>query len=108
MKKYLLAAVAVTALASPAYARDGQPYFGIEGGILFPKDQDADVVVDYTTTQTVATTPTFSGTSTVEYDNAFGLDYKKGLDVDVGVLVLREQDASFDAGINLPVTRIRR
>ena len=44
MKKYLLAAVAVTALASPAYARDGQPYFGIEGGILFPKDQDADVV----------------------------------------------------------------
>ena len=82
MKKYLLAAAAVTVLASPAYARDGQPYFGIEGGILFPKDQDADVIVDYTTTQTVATDPTLSGTSSVVYDNAFGLDYKKGLDVD--------------------------
>ena len=82
MKKYLLAAAAVTVLASPAYARDGQPYFGIEGGILFPKDQDADVTVDYTTTQTDPTTPTFSGTSSTTYNNAFGLDYKKGLDVD--------------------------
>ena len=51
MRKYLLAAVAVAAVSSPAIARDGQPYVGIEGGILFPKESDADVFVDYTTIQ---------------------------------------------------------
>jgi hypothetical protein len=55
MRKYLLAAVAAAAIASPAMARDGSGYVGIEGGILFPKDQDADLFVDYTTTQTPAT-----------------------------------------------------
>ena len=50
MRKYLFAAAAVAAVASPAAARDGSGYFGVEGGILFPKDQDADVFVDYETT----------------------------------------------------------
>ena len=52
MKKYLLAAAAATVIASPAYARDGQPYFGIEGGILLPRDNDADVDINYTTIDT--------------------------------------------------------
>ena len=82
MKKYLLAAVAVTAIASPAYARDGQPYAGIEGGIMFPKDQDGDVSVDFTTTQSVATTPPIAGPADFDANNAFGVDYKRGLDVD--------------------------
>jgi opacity protein-like surface antigen len=85
MKRYLLAAAAVTVLASPAYARDGQPYFGIEGGILFPKDQDADVDINYTTTDTTTLPGTvFPGTPPADttFDDAFGLDYKKGLDVD--------------------------
>ena len=47
MRKYLLAAVAVAAIASPAVARDGAGYIGVEGGIMFPKDNDADVIVDY-------------------------------------------------------------
>ncbi len=51
MRKYLLAAAAIAA-ASPAMA---QPYLGIEGGVLFPKDQDGDTSVDYTTTQTPLT-----------------------------------------------------
>ena len=55
MRKYLFAAAAVAAIASPAAARDGSGYVGIEGGILFPKDQDADVFVDYDTTQAPAT-----------------------------------------------------
>ena len=38
MRKLLLAAVAATAIASPAMARDGSPYVGIEGGALFAKD----------------------------------------------------------------------
>ena len=34
MRNYLLAAVAAFAIATPAAARDGSPYVGIEGGIL--------------------------------------------------------------------------
>jgi opacity protein-like surface antigen len=82
MKKYLLAAVAVAAVASPAVARDGSGYLGVEGGIMFPKDQDADLFVDYTTTQTVATTPTIVGPADTTFSNTFGLDYKKGVDLD--------------------------
>ena len=51
MKIYLLTAVAAVAIAAPAQARDGQAYFGVEGGVLFAPDHDADVLVDYTTTQ---------------------------------------------------------
>ena len=36
MRKYLLAAAAVVAIATPAAARDGAGYVGIEGGVLFP------------------------------------------------------------------------
>ncbi len=80
MRKYLFAAAAVAAVASPAAARDGSGYFGVEGGILFPKDQDADVFVDYETT-TVGT-PVVVGPSDTTYNNAFGIDYKKGYDLD--------------------------
>ena len=82
MRKYLLAAVAAAAVASPAMARDGSGYVGIEGGILFPKDQDADLFVDYTTTQTPAT-PVVVGPADTTFDDTFGLDYKKGYDLDI-------------------------
>ena len=42
MRKYLLAAVAAAAIATPAVARDGTGYFGVEGGVLFPKDMDIE------------------------------------------------------------------
>ena len=80
MRKYLFAAAAVAAVASPAAARDGSGYFGVEGGILFPKDQDADIFVDYETT-TVGT-PVVVGPADTTYNNAFGIDYKKGYDLD--------------------------
>ena len=83
MRKYLLAAVAVAAMASPAVARDGQPYIGVEGGILFPKDQDGDVTVNYTTTQTPATPVAPAGPSDTVFDEAVGLEYKKGSDIDL-------------------------
>ena len=38
MKRYLLAAVAVAAFATPAAARDNSGYFGIEVGALFAND----------------------------------------------------------------------
>ena len=42
LRKYLLAAAAAAAIATPAVARDGSGYVGVEGGILFPKDSDVD------------------------------------------------------------------
>ena len=39
MKYVLLTAVAAAAIATPAQARDGQAYFGVEGGILCPTGQ---------------------------------------------------------------------
>ena len=50
MRKYLLATTATLLFATPAAASDGSWYAGLEAGALFPKDQDADVLVDYTTT----------------------------------------------------------
>ena len=49
MRKLLLAAVAATAIATPAMARDGSPYVGIEGGALWAKDfvfADSDTFTD--------------------------------------------------------------
>ena len=38
MRKLIIAATVMTAIASPALARDGAPYVGIEGGVLFPRN----------------------------------------------------------------------
>ena len=83
MKKIMMVALAASSLATPAIAKDGAAYIGIEGGVLFPKDQDGDVFVNYTTTQTVPTTPTVVGPADTTYNNGFGVDYKKGIDLDL-------------------------
>ena len=44
MKKILLASVAAVTLATPAVAKDGSWYGGIEAGILFPKDPDSGTI----------------------------------------------------------------
>ena len=82
MRKILLTATAALAFAPPALARDGQPYFGIEGGIMLPKDQDGDIDVDFTTTQTPATPTAPAGPADTSFNNALGLDYKRGVDLD--------------------------
>src|SRR5689334_12213691 len=40
MRKLLLATAATLAIATPAQARDGSGYVGIDGGILFPRSQN--------------------------------------------------------------------
>src|SRR5262245_13882774 len=91
MKYYLFAAVAAAAIATPAQARDGQFYFGVEGGVLFSPDQDADVFVDYTTTD-VPVPPALVvppgmplPPADTTFNNALNLDYKMGLDLDAVV-----------------------
>jgi opacity protein-like surface antigen len=83
MRKYLVsAAIAAIALSSPAVARDNSGYVGVEAGLWLPRDQDADVNVFYDTVNApggIAGTP--AGPSDFSFNNAFGLDYKKGYDI---------------------------
>ncbi|WP_338503720.1 outer membrane beta-barrel protein [Sphingomonas kaistensis] len=82
MRKLFLLATASLAVAAPAVARDGQPYIGLEGGILFPRNQSGDILVDYTTTQSPATPAAPVGPADFRAGNAIRLDYRRGYDVD--------------------------
>jgi opacity protein-like surface antigen len=95
MRKYLLAAAAVVAVATPAAARDGSGYFGIEGGILFPKDQNANLDATFVNSaQTPAAgtvvDPLSGGTGLVgaiapapgAISGDANLDMKRGYDID--------------------------
>ncbi|MEO6359907.1 MAG: outer membrane beta-barrel protein [Sphingomicrobium sp.] len=84
MRNLFVATTALLALASPAGARDNTPYFGIEGGVLFPRD--TNYRVDSVRVQTV---PIGSGllgqtvtTTNTIFGSGFVADYKKGLDLD--------------------------
>ncbi|MGI8705877.1 MAG: outer membrane beta-barrel protein, partial [Sphingomicrobium sp.] len=72
MKKYLLAAAAVAAIATPAAAQDSGPYVGIEGGVMFPRDTNIDADVNFVDPLV----------PDVIYSNVFDLDYKTGFDID--------------------------
>jgi len=66
MRHYLLAAVAAAAISSPAMARDGSPYVGVEAGLAMSDEDFFDV--------------DFDGT---EYHSGFNVDYKLGFDADL-------------------------
>ena len=87
MRRYLLAAVAVAAISTPAMARDGQGYVGIEAGIAWVKDQDADVFVDFTTVDVpviVGGTPVLPAPPVdTTFGNVFDLDNKMGYDIGI-------------------------
>jgi opacity protein-like surface antigen len=72
MHKYLLTAVAAAAIATPALARDGSGYVGLEGGALFPNSTKVDVDVTDST-----------GADVGSFDNAFRIKNKTGYDVDL-------------------------
>src|SRR6185312_5017528 len=72
MRKILfLATVAAAAVASPAYARDGSPYVGLEGGIIFPETKDVNGSATFTSTAPIGAAPLGE------------MRFKKGYDVDV-------------------------
>ena len=85
MRKFIIAATAMTAIAAPALARDGAPYVGVEGGVLFPRNTAYSVIS--TRVQSVPTGGGLLGqtvtTSNNSYGSGFVADYKKGLDLDV-------------------------
>ena len=81
MQKYLLAAVATVAIASPAVARDGQPYIGFEAGVVFPRDSDANVDVIYTTVNAPGVIGTPAGPANASFDDVISLDAKTGYEI---------------------------
>ncbi|HKH28607.1 MAG TPA: hypothetical protein VKA61_09765, partial [Sphingomicrobium sp.] len=83
MRRYLLAAVAVAAIATPAGARVGSFYTGLEAGVVFPRDSDADVDVFYSTLNVpggVPNTPIFVNQS---FHDAISLDAKTGYEIGI-------------------------
>ncbi|GAA4012520.1 hypothetical protein GCM10022280_08020 [Sphingomonas swuensis] len=96
MRMYLLAAGAAIVVASPAAAQTGG-YFGIEGGVLFPKKQNDNVTTVFTqTVQTpaagtavtapnvgvVGTLPTTLTTVPTAINGNTRTKFKRGYDVD--------------------------
>src|SRR4030095_6400678 len=69
-KLAIMAALASTALAPPAVARDNSWYAGVEGGLMLAEDTDLDV--DF-----------FDNETATELDDGIGLDYKTGVDIDL-------------------------
>jgi opacity protein-like surface antigen len=72
MRRYLLAAVAAAAIATPAFAQDSGPYVGFEGGVLFPRDTDVDADINFVDPLDVD----------LIVDDAFDVSYKTGYDID--------------------------
>ncbi len=66
MRKYLLAAVAAAAIASPAAARDGSGYVGVELGAMLAEDTKLDF-----------------DDGVVHINNAVAPDYSTGWDGDI-------------------------
>ena len=66
MRRYLLAAAAAIAIASPAAARDGSGYVGLDLGAMMPEDNNFD----------------FEGPNN-SFDRVMNLDYDVGYDVDL-------------------------
>ena len=89
MRRYLLAAVAVAAIATPAAARDGSFYVGGQAGVVFPRDSDPNVDVDFTTTNAPVITGglvpanTPAGPGDVSFDDVISLDAKTGYSLGV-------------------------
>ena len=73
MRTLLLAAAATIAIATPAVARDGSGYVGIDAGVMFPRSQTLFGTIDFTNT----TRTDFARTDIAS------LRYKAGYDVDL-------------------------
>src|SRR3954470_16138364 len=71
-KLFLAGAAAMVVAATPAAARDGSGYIGLEGGVLFPKDQDIDAAINFSD-------PTVTDVLT---NNVAQLDFNSGYDLD--------------------------
>ena len=80
MRKYLLAAVAAAAIATPALAKDNSGYIGIDGGILMPRNQSLTGAVDFTTPPDGVTDFATADIGRVRWKNGYDVDLRGGYD----------------------------
>src|SRR5689334_19095554 len=73
MRKLLFAAAATVALATPAVAKDGSPYVGLDAGLLIPQKQDVFGSIDFTN----------PAVADLNRTDVASLKYKLGYDVDL-------------------------
>ena len=78
MRNCVLAAAAAAIFATPAAARDGSPYVGLEGGVLFPKRQHLDANIDFT--DPTVTDVTFTNVGRVKNKTGYDVDAIAGYD----------------------------
>src|SRR3954452_13681402 len=90
MRKYLLASAALLMFTTPAVAKDGSWYAGIEGGALFPKDPNGGTIVATYTTVNAPVAPATTlppnipaGPASTTFTDPFNFDTNIGLDVDL-------------------------
>ena len=88
MRKLAIAmALASTAIASPALARNDAWYVGVDGGVMLVEDMDLDIT-----------------TATAEFNNAVKIDHDKGFDAggvigyDFGAFRLEAEASYREAG----------
>lgn len=72
--KFAFSALVIGLIATPAAARDGRGYAGLEGGVLFPRDLSGDITVIYPQNSVPA--------GVVAYPNGVSLKAKTGYDID--------------------------
>ena len=75
---YLAATAAAAAVATPAAARDGSPYIGLDLGVVMPETKDVNGSIDFTS----ATRPDVGATSlgTVRFKRGYDIDLNAGYD----------------------------
>jgi len=78
MRKYLLAAATAAIISTPAMARDGSGYVGLEGGALFPKSQHVNATVDFT--NPAVTDIASTRVATVKHKTGYDVDLIGGYD----------------------------
>src|SRR5438270_194078 len=77
MRKYLLAAVAASAVSSPGFARDGSPYVAIEGGINCPENKDVNGSAAFATRTGIGSTPL----GRIRFNQGYDVDLIGGYDL---------------------------
>jgi len=78
MRKFLLAAAATIAVASPAVARDGSGYVGVDAGALFPLQRHVDGTINFTNAANTDITITRFGR--IKYKTGYDVDLNAGYD----------------------------
>ncbi|HEY0627958.1 MAG TPA: P44/Msp2 family outer membrane protein [Sphingomicrobium sp.] len=81
MKKLCIASCATILAFISSQAQAATPYVSVHGGLARAKDNDVDIIADYSTAQSPSSPSVPAAGLDQEYDDVFSLNYGKGYDV---------------------------